>query len=315
MFSEVIHEDDRTEDYHDREEYSVSQWKSLPHDPESFFGFHVARPALWTREETPALKFGTLVHARLIEPETFAQRYPQASPCCGVLKSGKNAGAPCGNSGAFLAEDKWYCGVHAKGTGVKPVDCLSSEDSLRLESIVRSVRSNIILSNMLDAPGEVEYALFGKHEETGLSIRGRLDKWFELDDARYIFDVKTTAVDPMNERLISAECLKRGYHWQAAAYLDLMAAHGKPCDVFAFAFLKTTPPYTACVWVLNDNDIELGRRRNRIALLDLQRRLAMNDWTGPRHGEINHLAFPAYAYEDQTHIDEPQPLEEFAEYA
>jgi len=145
-----------------------------------------------------------------------------------------------------------------------------------------------------------------------------LDKWIEHDGSRFILDVKTISADPTNERLVAQQCLSLGYHWQAAAYLDLMRGHGKPCDAFFFLFVKTSPPHTACLWVLNDNDIELGQRRNRIALLDLAKRLKSGEWTGPRHGEVNYLTYPKWAMDDDTHLpqeDNTAVYNEFAAYA
>ena len=294
MFENVTHRTAQDDAYHEMEGWSVSQWKKLPHDPESFYGYHVATPPTWIFEPTPQMELGTNIHSVLLEKKPFS-----CPPMDVLSKSGSRAG---GN---------WnqYKDSHT------PLECLSQKEARVIRDIVQQARNDPKIVWLLDAPGEIEYSLFGTHTETGLPVRGRLDKWIEHDGSRFILDVKTISADPTNERLVGQQCLALGYHWQAAAYLDLMRGHGKPSDGFFFLFVKTSPPHTACLWVLNDNDIELGQRRNRIALLDLANRLKSGDWTGPRHGEVNYLTYPKWAYDDQTHIDEPGTPEEFAAYA
>lgn len=296
MFENVTHRAAKDDAYHSMPGWSVSQWKKLPHDPGSFYGYHVADPRTWIFETTPAMEFGTLVHSVLLEKQSFACPPPEY-----LAPNGHRRGK------AWDA----YESLHT------PLECLSAKEAKALRDIQTAANSDPKVRWLLDAPGEVEYSLFGTHAETGLSIRGRLDKWVESENGRLIVDVKTISADPTNERLVAAQCLNFGYHQQAAAYLDMMAAHGKPCDAFVFLFVKTSPPYTCCLWVLNENDIELGRRCNRLALRDLSRRLDSGDWTGPRHGQINCCAFPKYAYEGDTFVGDEMTanFEAFTEFS
>ena len=317
MFENVTHRAAQDDAYHHLPGWSVSQWKLLPDHPEEFYGFHVAEPPLWEFEVTPAIHFGTLTHARLLEPDTFSSRYPTAGPCAATLKSGKNAGMPCGNAASNRTRyGEWYCGVHAKGSAepAEPVECLDSVNALRLNSIVRAAHADPKVCGCLATPGEVEYSLFGTHSETGLQVRGRLDKWYEFGGGRIIVDLKTCAHDPANARLVAATCLARRYYLQAAAYLDLMEAHGLPCDGFAFVFIRTSPPFNSCLWLLDDAALELGRLHNAFALKNLAERLASGDWTGPCHGKENYCSLPKWAFEtDFTQLD--RNTEAFAEFA
>lgn len=315
MFTEVAHRDEKEESYHGLPEWSVSQWKLLPDHPEEFEGYFVSRPPRWIKEITDAIRFGTMVHSRLLEPETFAARYPQAGPCSGVLKTGKNAGQQCGNAASLQSSDgAWWCGVHGKGTGAHEVDCLTPVDAMRINSIVRGAYSDPKVRGILEAPGEIEYSLFGTHAETGLQVRGRLDKWFEFGGGRIVADIKTCAHDPADARLVAATCLARRYYLQAAAYLDLMAAHGKLCDGFAFVFIRTSPPFNSCLWLLDDDSLNLGRLHNATALKNLSERLVSGDWTGPCHGKENYCSLPKWAFAtDFTQLD--RNTEAYAEFA
>lgn len=311
MFDNVIHQVAQDDTYHSMEGWSVSQWKL--DSPEEIYGYHVAEPPLWPFTVTPAMQFGHKVHARLLEPDTFSQRYPAAEPCCGILKSGKRIGEQCGSSASLRDPyGQWYCGTHAKGmASLEAVECLDSDDAQRLNHIVRAVNADPKVRWLINAPGAEEYALFGTHAETGLPVRGRLDKWIEHDGKRFIVDLKTISCDPTNERLVAKQFAALSYEMQAAAYLDMMAAHGKPCDAFFHIVVKTSPPYTSCLWCLSDEEIALGRNRNRVALRDLAERLSTGRWTGARHGEVNMLSYPKYAFGDVK----PEPMEEFAAFA
>ena len=304
-------------DYHTCPDWSVSQTKLLPDSPEEFYGLHVAEPPRWAKGPTPAMNFGSMVHSRLLEPGTFAELYPQAEQCSGVLKSGKGAGERCSHQGSFrLPDGTWLCGVHTKGeSSARLVNCITSEDVARLNSIVRNCEESADVRSLLGVKGEIEYSLFGTHQPTGLLVRGRLDKWYTHGEARVILDVKTTSPDPFNERLMAAHFYGLGYHRQAAWYLDLMEGAGSPCEAFVFLAIKTVIPFTCAVWTLNPNAIELGRRQNELALADLALRFKSGDWSNEKAAlQPLMLDVPPYAYDSNTFPAAPF-LEEFADYA
>jgi hypothetical protein len=262
------------------------------------------------------MQFGTMVHAKLLERDTFSDRYPLAQPCCAFLSSGKRAGQPCDHSG--IMQDRggsWYCGIHAKqAPGAQPIECLTPVDAAKLAHIERAAYADPKVRGCLEAVGDVEYSLFGTHTETGLAVRSRLDKVFPVGDKRALIDLKTCSFDPCDDRLVAAAIHQRGYHRQAAWYLDMMEGHGKPCDVFFFVFIRTAPPYNSVLWSLNDNAIDLGRRRNDVALRNLYERLQSGDWAGPRHGELNYVDLPKYAYSGSVD-DMTFPIGDFLEFA
>ena len=296
MFINVTHQDAQDDAYHQMKGWSVSQWKKLPHDPESFYGYYVASPPKWLFEATPQMELGTNVHSVLLENKPF-----RCPPEDVLSKSGSRAGSLW----------KEYEASHS------PLECISRKEASALASIKAATYADPKIRWCLETPGEVEYSMFGTHEETELPVRGRLDKWLGEDGSRIILDVKTMSCDVTNERLVGSQFLSLGYHWQAAAYMDMMAAHGKPCEAFFFICVKTSPPYTCCLWTLNQNDLELGQRRNRIALLDLRKRLESGDWNHARHGEVNYLAYPKYAFDDNTHMQDENTAAyaEFESYA
>ena len=288
--------------------WSISQLKLLPRYPELFHGLHVAEPRRWIMPETPAMKFGTMVHARVLEPDTFAKSYPVPQLCGAEYKSGERKGLPCEHEGSYrTAADDWYCGFHAKETGAKPVDCISSEDNSRLNSIVRSIQSQPQIRNLLCGEGESELSIFAEDSETGLPIKGRLDKV----RGRLIGDLKVLAVDVDGERDISLKMLAMGYHRQAAFYWDLAEAlWGGPPAGFCFVCCQPKPPHVCRLWIPGQRELDLGRRQNRAALDDLSARLTDEDWTATRHDELNYFSYPEYAFEDAGRFEEFTGFEE-----
>jgi hypothetical protein len=315
MFTDVFHANAQDDQYHGMEGFSFSQLKLLPAHPEEFYGFHVAKPPLWPREETDAMRFGTKVHARLLEPDTFAERFPRSEPCYGILKSGKRAGQSCGASASMrTAGNEWFCGVHAKGIDCHAVDCLSDDDAVKIEWIFDSCRSDKKIRALLECPGDIEYSLFGTHAETGLKVRGRLDKVCRAAGGRIILDFKTFNNYPHDERLVSATFIQRCYYMQAAMYMDLMKAAGEPCQAFAFVFVRTCPPYNAVLWLVQEQDLLIGRRHNERALKDLQQRFITDYWHGSTFGEENTLHLPPWFYEKaDADIDFSSDFSSYAE--
>lgn len=74
-----------------------------------------------------------------------------------------------------------------------------------------------------------------------------------------LWDLKTTATIQSADELVRM-IINRGYHWQAALYLDLWnAATSESRDGFVFAFMETAAPYETAFVRLSSELIDLGR--------------------------------------------------------
>ncbi|MFH1744390.1 MAG: hypothetical protein ABIH23_35755, partial [bacterium] len=62
-----------------------------------------------------AMRFGTAVHMRLLEPDEYTATYVVGQPCQGIIGSGKRKGEMCGAIGNEMhttPDGSWYCYQH-----------------------------------------------------------------------------------------------------------------------------------------------------------------------------------------------------------
>lgn len=121
-----------------------------------------------------------------------------------------------------------------------------------------------------------EVAAYGAIGNT--TVKGMID--IIPKESNMIVDLKT--IDSIkSERNLNNVIWERGYHWQAALYLDLYtAATGENREQFQFIFIETSRPFEV-VWVDMPKDlIDLGRAGYMNAIAKWQKCLATNVWPG-----------------------------------
>lgn len=83
-------------------------------------------------DDTRSMKLGRAIHCRILEPDTFADRFVVSRNCEAELKSGDRKGQQCGCNATFLGLDgKFYCGKHS------PQDCDTSREIITAEDGVK----------------------------------------------------------------------------------------------------------------------------------------------------------------------------------
>lgn len=179
------------------------------------------------RESTPAMDFGRLVHAIALTPEDLGD----------FVKS------PFDN---FRTKEAQAWKSQAIESGMTLV---SDEDFDKAHDISEKFWENGVKD------GTCEVAVYSQIGDTRL--KGMID--FVPASSKSLIDLKTTAnIDGLGslQRIV----MSRGYHWQAALYLDLWnAATGETRNDFLFCFVETSAPYETA-WVNIDEDlIQLGR--------------------------------------------------------
>jgi hypothetical protein len=291
--SAARHIDCEAAEYHARPEWSQSQFKLLPDHPELFHGFHIAKR--WAVEVTDDMEIGTQLHGVWLEKKPLLIIPPEA-----LTSNGQRRGNAW----------KQWCEEHPDNPGVLP------KDAGRIQAMAEGGMADPVIRGLIEADGEIEHTVVWNDAETGLPLRARLDKLPVVPGSGYcILDIKSTSIDPGDERLVSAKIWTMKYHQQAACYVDAATLLYGPPLQFIFLFVRNRAPFNAVAWVLNDNDLDLGRRHNRESLLDLARRMESGDWTGSRHGRLNPVSLPRYAWTDAPlSVGDPQPFTEFSAY-
>jgi hypothetical protein len=279
--------------YHAHPSWSHSQLKLIPDSPELFYGYHIAKK--WTFEQTADMWIGECVHAVALENKKII------TPPAEVLSSnGQRRGK---------AWEAWKAEHECEYI-------LREQEADECYAMVSGLYDNEKSAALLRAEGFAEVSCFWTDDMTGLNLRGRLDKLCRFGNEYVIADLKCTSIDPGNERIVAAHVLSMAYHRQAAFYCDAVReCFGKEPAGFLFMFVKNSPPYNSVVWRLDQNSLDLARRRNRAALLELNERLERDAFTGQRHNRENLLFLPKYAFTDDPGDNLPTPLNEFAEFA
>lgn len=194
------------------------------------------------REETSDLSFGTAVHAALLEPKRFQAEYI-ALPKYDMRKTADKAAAS-----AFIAANE----------GKTIID---GDDYQRCQKIIEAIRYNATASELLSLPGPNEVAVVWNDPDTGLLCKALLDRIVSYRGITTVVDPKTTK--NAAERSFTYDCLKFGYHLQAAFYLDGLQANEPADRMFLFLAIEKEPPYASAVYELDYLSLEAGRDQCR----------------------------------------------------
>jgi hypothetical protein len=259
--------------YRSRPEWSISQAKILPEEPELFWGRYIAKLADYQMKPSPAMNIGTAVH------ESLLQNIPLRVIPASVLSS---SGAKQGNKWKEFAEEH-------KGEA-----WLKEDEAEPIKRCIDSVMNDRKARALLELPGDCELAIFRRDEWTGLRRRHRLDKLIRVGNG-IVLDLKTAA-DPTDYGFPFA-CLDHKYHVQAADYMEAAeAALGGVPEAFIFIAVQPAAPYICQVYTSRPSMLELGYMRLRECLNDLKARLDTGDWYRAGHGNLQVLDLPKKAY-------------------
>lgn len=173
-----------------------------------------------------------------------------------------------------------------------------------LGAMAAALREHEVASRLLTSWGRPEQSAFWRDKDTGVICRARYDVLPSGPTVlgRVLVPDYKTAVSAHPEAFSKAAA-DRGYHQQAAWYLDGLRALGLADDSAAFVFVvqEKTPPYLVNVIELDVAAMLIGAKRNRRALALYARCTAAGHWPGyPTN--IETVSLPAWvekrAWED-----------------
>lgn len=194
--------------------------------------------------ETPAMRFGTAVHLRLLEPARFIERFPIARPCAGVVRSktAKNPGGPCGAIGQrmYRLGDDWFCCRHAPEGAEETVDFLDRDQAEAIEEMVSELKKRDIfrlfkrlggVETCYVADMRVDFSVDGEQASTVVRLKCRVDKdgseWKASDGSPLptFVDLKKVRPDRHADWAFNRYYIHPYlYDLQAALYTDIAAA-------------------------------------------------------------------------------------------
>jgi hypothetical protein len=213
-----------------------------------------------------AMDLGTLIHAATLEPETFEWLV---------------AISPYADFRTNQARE-WKAAQTAAGKIVTGEDEIEKVLAIA-EAVISEYDTKFV------AKCKTEVAVFGKIG--GTEVKGLID--IVPDDLDCLIDLKTTGEIGSIESL-QRVIVNRGYHWQAALYLDLWnAATGENRTRFVFCFVEVDAPHETAWVEISENLLELGRSGYMNAVAKWQKCIAMNHWPKQIEG-IAMIEKPAY---------------------
>lgn len=280
------HETMTSAEYHAHPAIGASMLQDFRESRRTFYARHIAKTEP-RKEATPAMRLGTLVHWRLLEPQRFRAtvRQPVATAPDGELWNMRKPAhreawaqyvAECESEGATIVEQS---------------------DLDRIEAIAASVLGNWHARKLLERDGEPEFSIFWTDKETGLPLKCRVDWWSQPIP----LDLKTTR-DP-SPAAFARQCVELGYHRSRAHYMAGIAAFcGEQIPMVHLA-VGTEPYFPCCPYDLDDSDANgksLGLREWRQTLRDLAACLESGDWAEPYEKQIVSLRLPSWGF----HADE-----------
>lgn len=135
--------------------------------------------------------------------------------------------------------------------------------------------------------GQIERSIFWRDKETGIFLKSRPDS-IPGDSADFA-DLKITRSVLYRDLQRSIE--DYGYHQQGALIRTACReVLGVEMSSFTLVFVEHKPPYAVDIRTLKENDLDLGEKMNRAALLTLWRCLRDKKWPGPA-GEQRDAAY------------------------
>lgn len=206
-------------------------------------------------ESTPAMVFGSLVHTICLEPFEVEERYAVIPSCDKRTKEGK----------ALMAEFK----ENNKGK-----IAVSKDHMDKAQAMFQSINNNTLACDLMGRSGDNEMAVFSEDKDTGLMLRGKIDRICE--ESNCIVDLKTTS-DASNSGF-QQSVFRYNYHRQASMYIDLCTSQGLKIDAMIFVTVEKEAPYAVNVFELDDYTLEKGRRAYKNDLQTLAGCEFSNTW-------------------------------------
>lgn len=258
------------EAYHARKSVSASMLKTLRKSPRIYQAEIIERRI--ERKESAAMRLGTAIHSRILEPFQFAQEYTVCPEQCSDRRTKAYKEWEADNSDRII---------------------LAFDECRIVNKVAASVHLHPIASRIVDRPDFVEKSFEYDDLETGVCCRVR----FDGIKGGCVFDIKT--ISECDNLQIKRDAKKYGYHIQAAHYLEGLDTIAPEVPwVFMFIFVETAEPFRCKVFQPAPRWLNYGRKSRHELLKDLQDRLLSNDWSEAAEQIVNELDFPDY-YEYQ----------------
>lgn len=240
------------------------------------YHLHMQRehPSHVARKPTAQMMLGTALHALVLEPGAFEQRY------CADLDESRNSKA--------YKEFARECAC----AGLIP---LSDDDRERVFAMRDSLMSNEQIADSLTG-GRSEVSGWFTDPASGVLCKFRADyvKPTRRGAGALLADVKTTA--DASRDAFSRSIASFGYHTQCDWYVNGYGiAANVQCDGMLFAVVETEFPYACAAYTLDDDSLAQAQRLNARVRATYRDCMTSGHWPG--YGDaVQDIGIPRWAY-------------------
>jgi hypothetical protein len=279
----VIH-DEPAEVYHVRriDECNTSGMKQMLRSPAHFRHWVDSGDD----KDTPAKRFGRVLHTATLEPEKFERQYAVVPADAPRYPTPAQWGAKKSNPESQAAKD-WWTVWNADNAGRER---LSLEDYDRANYMGESARRNLIAAGMLTG-GKREVTMRWTDEDTGLECKIRLDLFAE---GAFAMDLKSC--ENASEEGFARTCINYGYDLQNAHYDAGIRACAEPNGLpFLFLAIESSAPYVCQPHRLGFAEFNRGTVLRRRAMQRQTECLRTGRWPG-YSDKIIETTFPTWAF-------------------
>lgn len=241
--------------------------------PFDYWSYSNLNPKAFPREDSPAMAFGRAAHTLILGDEVFEDHYEIRPEEFQSYKSG--------------AAQAWKRDVIAMGrTPVTP------EDVIHIGHMAERLYRMEMLDVLMEGHQEVSH--FWRDPVTDVWVKSRIDQTSNGSD---LVDLKVTFDATFN----SAERAfrKRGYNQQGAlGYEASEMSWGITPPGFFLIFIEPAPPYRCSPIPIEEDQVTLGRFRNRQALNTFAECLKSGHWPYPEEAMNKSIGLAPWEQEE-----------------
>lgn len=224
--------------------------------------FKARSPYKWRygkpKEPTPAMAFGSLVHTLALTPQRLHEEYALSE----------------WESFRTKAAQEWRAEQETNGKTV-----VTQEQMFAANEIALTIQDE--LDPAFSEGPEYEVAIYA---DTPHKVKCMID--VVPASAPGLIDIKTIS-SIQDEQTLVRTILSRGYHWQAAMYLDLWnAATDQNRTDFHLLFIETEAPYETAWVKLSKKMLDTGRGEYQHALMQWYQCVKSGVWPKTINGVL-----------------------------
>lgn len=252
--------------YHSSEGLSRSALWEFKRSPRHYFNKYL-NPNTPAEVTTPQMKLGELVHAMVLEPEKFDERYILEAaklilPKVELLKDlvinlGKDLACEefeRQKKARFEIQEQNEFQMHLFLKLLEDKESISRDMYEEAKAMADSVLSDEI-AQQLFKDVRVEHSIYFTHESTGLQCKVRPDAW----TGGIVTDLKTAK--DARYRAFQNAAFSSGYFLQAAMIKQGLASVGIELERFVFYCVEKTAGFPCVYYILDEDAINYGTKQ------------------------------------------------------